>query len=131
MCICICKYIHNVHVCVYAYKSKIFFFKFTKFVATNTSPPPSSCMRAQSYDPKDCSLPDSSLHGLFQARILEWVAISFSSQRFLSVICTDLINKKRKTEINFEMWDDRVTEFIRTFNVKTSFQKYINRYVCI
>ena len=26
----------------------------------------------------DCSLPDSSIHGIFQARILEWVAISFS-----------------------------------------------------
>ena len=27
------------------------------------------------------------------------------------------------------MWDDRVTEFIKTLNVKTSFQKCINRYV--
>ena len=29
-------------------------------------------------DPIDCSLPGSSIHGIFQARILEWVAISFS-----------------------------------------------------
>ena len=29
-------------------------------------------------DPMDCSLPGSSVHGAFQARILEWVAISFS-----------------------------------------------------
>ena len=29
-------------------------------------------------DPMDCSLPGSSLHGILQARILEWVAISFS-----------------------------------------------------
>ena len=29
-------------------------------------------------DPVNCSLPDSSVHGIFQARILEWVAISFS-----------------------------------------------------
>ena len=28
--------------------------------------------------PMDCSLPGSSIHGIFQARILEWVAISFS-----------------------------------------------------
>ena len=28
--------------------------------------------------PMDCSLPGSSAHGIFQARILEWVAISFS-----------------------------------------------------
>ena len=26
----------------------------------------------------DCSLPGSSLHGILQARVLEWVAISFS-----------------------------------------------------
>ena len=30
-------------------------------------------------DPMDCSPPDSSVHGILQARILEWVAISFSS----------------------------------------------------
>ena len=29
-------------------------------------------------DPMDCSLPDSSVHGILQARILEWVAIPFS-----------------------------------------------------
>ena len=37
---------------------------------------------AQSYltlcNPVDCSLPCSSVHGIFQARVLEWVAISFS-----------------------------------------------------
>ena len=30
------------------------------------------------HDPTDCSLPGSSVHVIFQARILEWVAISFS-----------------------------------------------------
>ena len=29
-------------------------------------------------DPMDCSLPDSSTHGIFQARVLEWGAIAFS-----------------------------------------------------
>ena len=29
-------------------------------------------------DPMDCSLPGSSAHGIFQARVLEWVAIAFS-----------------------------------------------------
>ena len=28
-------------------------------------------------DPMDCSLPSSSIHGIFQARILEWVVISY------------------------------------------------------
>ena len=30
------------------------------------------------YDPMDCSLPDSSIHGIFQARVLQWAAIAFS-----------------------------------------------------
>jgi len=29
-------------------------------------------------DPMDCSLPGSSVHEIFQARVLEWIAISFS-----------------------------------------------------
>ena len=29
-------------------------------------------------DPMDCSLPGSSVHGISQAQILQWVAISFS-----------------------------------------------------
>ena len=29
-------------------------------------------------DPMDCSLPSSSVHGIFQAIVLEWIAISFS-----------------------------------------------------
>ena len=37
---------------------------------------------AQSYltlsDPMDCSLPGSSVHGIFQARVLEWGTIAFS-----------------------------------------------------
>ena len=37
--------------------------------------------------PLDCSLPGSSVHGIFQARVLEWVAIAFSAtlaSRYLS-----------------------------------------------
>ena len=32
-------------------------------------------------DPMDCSLLGSSVHGIFQARVLEWVAIAFSDIR--------------------------------------------------
>ena len=42
----------------------------------------STCEVAQSCptlcDPIDCSLPGSSVHGIFQARVLEWVAISYA-----------------------------------------------------
>ena len=41
------------------------------------------CLVAQScptlYDPMDCSLPGSFVHGIFQAIVLEWIAISFIS----------------------------------------------------
>ena len=35
-----------------------------------------SCLTVS--DPMDCSLPGSSIHGIFQARVLEWGAIAFS-----------------------------------------------------
>ena len=31
-------------------------------------------------DPMDCSLPGSSVHGIFQARVLEWGTIAFSDK---------------------------------------------------
>ena len=31
-------------------------------------------------NPMDCGLPESSVHGIFQARILEWVDIAFSRE---------------------------------------------------
>ena len=36
-------------------------------------------------DPMDCSLPDSSVHGIFQARVLEWGAIAFSRNQCLGL----------------------------------------------
>ena len=35
-------------------------------------------------DPMDCSLPGSSVHGIFQARILEWGAISLVTRKLKS-----------------------------------------------
>ena len=32
-------------------------------------------------NPMDCSLPGSSVHGIFQARVLEWVAVAFSKSQ--------------------------------------------------
>ena len=41
-----------------------------------------ACLTAQScltlYDSMDCNPPDSSIHGILQARVLEWVAMPFS-----------------------------------------------------
>ena len=33
------------------------------------------------HDPMDCSLPGSSVHGIFQAKVREWGAIAFSDNR--------------------------------------------------
>ena len=38
-----------------------------------------SCLTLR--DLMDCSLPGSSIHGIFQARVLEWVTIAFSAIR--------------------------------------------------
>ena len=37
-------------------------------------------------DPMDCSLPGSSIHGIFQARVLEWGAIAFSEHALTPII---------------------------------------------
>ena len=42
------------------------------------------------YDPMDYSLPGSSVHGILEARKLEWVAISFSREKWLKDINVNL-----------------------------------------
>ena len=37
-------------------------------------------------DPMDCSLPGSSVHGIFQARVLEGGAIAFSERQITSIL---------------------------------------------
>ena len=44
-------------------------------------------------DPTDCSLPGFSVHGIFQARVLEWGAIVFSGEQYESPL------KKLKLEL--------------------------------
>ena len=39
-----------------------------------------SCLTVS--DPMDCSPPGSSFHGIFQARVLEWVATAFSACKY-------------------------------------------------
>ena len=48
---------------------------------------PQSCPTAS--DPMDCSPPGSSAHGIFQARILEWVAVAFSIETSEENVNTD------------------------------------------
>ena len=63
-------------------------------------------------DPMDCSPPGSSVHGILQARIVEWVAISFprgSSQSreekvVFKTMKNNLIIKKYKLETTVEYY---------------------------
>ena len=44
-------------------------------------------------DPMDCSLPGSSIHGIFQARVLEWGAIVFSECQGVSEMEKNRVRK--------------------------------------
>ena len=55
-------------------------------------------------DPMDCSLPGSSIHGIFQARVLEWGAIAFSKRNGIDdVICKTEIIISNTAELEKEM----------------------------
>ena len=59
-------------------------------------------------DPMDCSLPGSSVHGIFQARVLEWGAVAFSdslsSPSLLpnTIVSQDLSSKPSPSQPCFE-----------------------------
>ena len=52
-------------------------------------------------DPMDCTLPGSSIHGIFQARVLEWGAIAFSEYRhnkYLKEPCQKCVGYKENNQ---------------------------------
>ena len=94
-----------------------------------------------SSDPMDCSLPGSSAHGIFQARVLEWGAIAFSS-KFLgetykltvlennSLLITDIQlliykakgEKERYTRLNTDLFK-KIRDTKGTFHAKMGTMK--------
>ena len=75
---------HEVSVCALSFSS-------IQLFATPGMDKDSACVPAQLLqlcpivcNPIGCSLPGSSVHGIFQVRILEWIAISFSKGSSLS-----------------------------------------------
>ena len=69
---------------------------------------------AQSYptlsDPMDCSLPGSSIHGIFQARVLEWGAIAFSSSKpsYLQSLYLQISSHLGVRASIYEFWGDTI-----------------------
>ena len=65
-------------------------------------------------DPMDCSPPGSSVHGIFQARVLEWGAIAFSDPppRVMEI----------KTKVNKDLIKLKCTAKEATSKMKTTFR---------
>ena len=57
-------------------------------------------------DPMDCSPPDSSVHGIFQVRVLEWVAIAFSELTLGSIKQQELSKRK---PVKYKTWHHPTT----------------------
>ena len=53
------------------------------------------------HSPMDCSPPGSSVHGIFQARVLEWVAIVLTRQTFVGKVMSLLFNMLSRLVITF------------------------------
>ena len=52
-------------------------------------------------DPMGCRLPGSSIHGIFQARVLEWIAIAFSSS---TLLCCFFFQSSKTFKLSQNCW---------------------------
>ena len=74
--------------------------------------------------PMDCSLPGSSVHGILQARVLEWGAIAFSVHvsRYIFINTIVIVYKYvfiyKINYFKMELWGQRLCEFKILINVK-------------
>ena len=62
-------------------------------------------------DPMDCSLPGSSVHGIFQAGVLEWIAISFSRGSSLSrdrTWVSHIVDRRSTIWATREVWNQLI-----------------------
>ena len=95
-------------------------------------------MRAQSCltlcNPMDYSLPGSSVHGIFQARILEWVAILYSRESFQSrdrtyVSCVSCISCTGSLILyNCATWE----AFLMLYSLATrNSLSFLHAYICV
>ena len=105
VCLCVCVYIYNHRIVYMATWCYFVFFLFSIDVCNQaccycsvTRLCPTLC------NPMDCNLSSSSVHGISQARILEWVAVSFSCREPARDI--PLVTKvMRKGARHTQRWD--------------------------
>ena len=77
-------------------------------------------------DPMDCSLPGSSIHGIFQARVLERGAIAFSK-----VTNESLKKSRRKSKKYLEINENRNMMIQNMEHSKSSSKKKVNSYTSL
>ena len=65
-------------------------------------------------DPMVCSLPGSSVHGIFQARVLEWGAIAFSVPDGSVVKNPPAMQEMQQTQVQSLGWEDPLEEEMAT-----------------
>ena len=79
-------------------------------------------------NPMYCSLPGSSVHGIFQARVLEWVAISFSRR---STQARDRTWVSHFAGRCFTVWATREALFWLNKAISTQLEAFFIRHTCV
>ena len=74
-------------------------------------------------DPMDCSLPGSSVHGIFQARVPEWVAIAFS--KWVAETSKNMLILPGHTELDASI---RSLNVFPPFPLFSPFSLYVKKY---
>ena len=83
-----------------------------------------SCLTLR--DPMDCSLPGSSLHGILQARVLEWGAIAFSL-----IIAEDFVILFKKKSIAYSFVKQLILIFTCPRVRNRAIEGYIMKQLCL
>ena len=82
-------------------------------------------------DPMDCSLPGSSIHGILQARLLEWGAIAFSEDLYIENYKTLIKEIKEDTNTweKYTMFMDQKNQYSENeYTTQTNLQIQCNLY---
>ena len=81
----------------------------------------------------DCSLPGLSLHGILQARILEWVAISFSREIRLTLKKVGKTTRSFRYDLNQIPYDYtvKVTNRFKGLDLIECLKNYAQRFVTL
>ena len=74
-------------------------------------------------DPMDCSLPGSSIHGIFQARVLEWIAITDGNCSHEIKRCM-LLGRKTITNLDSILKSRDITLLTKVRLVKAMFSQW-------